>query len=1539
MNHTLWWQLAGWTMLHFLWLGTAIGLVIAVLRLLLRRAAANVRYGATLVGFALLAGAPLAIAGWLWSYGEWTPPVATAPAMTGPVAVAEVTAVELAAEPMELPYQVPTASSGDAFAESLAIEPEATEQQVIDLKYNPITLPEEGTDQGRVVQLPVEQTSGEPMIQQQVIQQPTIVEWQPIEGSPPPVAAEASPAANRQAKGTVVPAMESVIRTLPWLWVIGTPVMLVLLATGLVGSDRLRRRAEVLVDGPLREAADRLQTALRIGQRVTVAVSDRVVQPVLVGVVRPLILLPAAVSGWSPEQIEMALVHELAHVRRCDNLVNLVQRLIEAVLFFHPVVWMVSRALRHDREQCCDALVVAHTGAPEAYADLLLSVARQSAGRRLPMPALAMASHPLTRRVRRILQMEDDPMLISKRTFGLAVALAGIVAVALWQGQPLSVAEEAVSEPAVVAAGEEPVEVTTEDAEGTEEGEMPIAIGWFHFPNQRQSDPSYDSERNAWLDEQAREITTSESLRQCLEWLAEHHPDDADLKKLNLKWLQQHLSANHKEHFDVSIGLQRDPELPLSREQSAEVVRAVVECYVARHYDSSDPEYVRVHFHSGLSEQELEERNQLLREHHKNMHARIARTEQGNTLSLEFTPKICVSSEILVVKDTVIAYGALPKVLYDRAVAEDQQASPKVVAELWFDPSAEQRIFPNPQVETIWRATQVELAKSHRVLDRAMTTLLERSKTNSDTPRVTESWLLENLVVDFNKAGDIGFRLTSSEHSEEALDQILHAVADSYFVQTNNKQSVAAITSEASADDAPTPDTNFSGTSKTYHFTIDTPMSEIAPVIAAHERAGHQVKISNAGNEVLVVVTHELRGVTPYPTYHFKIDTPMSEIAPVIAAHERAGHQVKISNAGNEVLVVVTRPAAEDSPQVNSKLPFLPLEDQRIVDLAFNLFDMEVSDLDEEQLKVAKQHGLTGGVLIEGIPQHEMSSSTAKQAGLKNGDILVGLHVWSTANLDELGMVLRRDDLYEFNPLKFFVLRNVAADEKSSRKEPGGRAIIGVGGNSDAGLEGEVVLDEPVAKWELFTGRINYGDKAWREEQIRLQEKEKAEQEQQAEDYDGPVYTRVAPEISVPTDTLEQERERAREGYIDSQTPRLLYDGRTFDDWRDEWKTELKTENRTEAIKALRAFGRAGKGKEATEAILEVAEEYSFALWYPRSNQESSTQQLLVSSIVWSFVDQNDSNPISIDVAMPVILEWYRKNPEQHVDLTRIVLFSTASKSPATLDLVASLIDADDKRLQKEALQHLVNADRKLENERTLTAIRTHLKSDDDEVVINALRLLNYYANMRTVGSGDWGQNLVRVEPLMVPCLFHPSLEVRQAARTSLNKGNEEQLRPIVELLAEIIREPRTNHQWQGVTPYTIKSEQQMPEIRLAAIRALAAMGENAAPAVDSLKPWLAADDEPELQTASRAALCSAFGAMGDLQRGSNVEPSKLPDPWRTSLLEGCNAIWEDGNWNQEKYEELKVELRVEASKLLHPSSMMGGGFGGGGGLGGGGVF
>ncbi|MCW5567801.1 MAG: TonB family protein [Dokdonella sp.] len=171
-----------------------------------------------------------------------------------------------------------------------------------------------------------------------------------------------------------------------------------------------------------------MRVAARFGgvRGVCVLVSRHLDTPTLIGWFNPVILLPAAVVlGFPRHQLELILAHELGHLRRHDHLVNFVQATIETLLFYHPVVHWISREVRHDREICCDRLVLHLTeGEPHEYARTLAALEHL---RQLP-PQLAVAASGgrLLDRVRRIVGLPSMP---DARPRGAWFALAGGVGV------------------------------------------------------------------------------------------------------------------------------------------------------------------------------------------------------------------------------------------------------------------------------------------------------------------------------------------------------------------------------------------------------------------------------------------------------------------------------------------------------------------------------------------------------------------------------------------------------------------------------------------------------------------------------------------------------------------------------------------------------------------------------------------------------------------------------------------------------------------------------------------------------------------------------------------------------------------------------------------------------------------------------------------------------------------------------------------------------------------------------------------------------
>ncbi len=203
-----------------------------------------------------------------------------------------------------------------------------------------------------------------------------------------------------------VPGLSS-IPVEPWLpllvlgWLCGVAVLSLRLMRGWLWVQRMKSHGTMPAGEGWQQIGARLSRRLHIARRVRLLESTLVEVPTVIGWIKPVILLPAsALSGLSLPQLEAILAHELAHIRRHDYLVNLVQTLVETLLFYHPAVWWLSRRIRVERENCCDDLAVRLCGDPYTYAKALadLEELRGSSGQLV----MAATGGSLVQRVRRL---------------------------------------------------------------------------------------------------------------------------------------------------------------------------------------------------------------------------------------------------------------------------------------------------------------------------------------------------------------------------------------------------------------------------------------------------------------------------------------------------------------------------------------------------------------------------------------------------------------------------------------------------------------------------------------------------------------------------------------------------------------------------------------------------------------------------------------------------------------------------------------------------------------------------------------------------------------------------------------------------------------------------------------------------------------------------------------------------------------------------------------------------------------------------------
>jgi len=290
----------------------------------------------------------------------------------------------------------------------------------------------------------------------------------PASANPTPVAASELAGLAETGEGA---GPTSFVQLAPYItiaYAIGVAVMLARLVLGLIGGSRLRRASRPVEDVRVLQALSRYARVIGLTCTPAIAFCERVAAPTLVGVVRPMILLPASVmTGLSLEQVEFLLLHELAHVRRYDHWVNVFQRVVEAVFFFHPGVWYVSHRARVEREHCCDDVVLTYGGNARDYAESLISVAACARGAHTPAAALGVAGKEsqLRTRILRLLG-QNAPQVRLGLSGWLVVGLVMVLGVAAFMEvgavdvPPITTEEPSTNQQAGVATASDAMDQT-----------------------------------------------------------------------------------------------------------------------------------------------------------------------------------------------------------------------------------------------------------------------------------------------------------------------------------------------------------------------------------------------------------------------------------------------------------------------------------------------------------------------------------------------------------------------------------------------------------------------------------------------------------------------------------------------------------------------------------------------------------------------------------------------------------------------------------------------------------------------------------------------------------------------------------------------------------------------------------------------------------------------------------------------------------------------------------------------------------------------
>lgn len=258
---------------------------------------------------------------------------------------------------------------------------------------------------------------------------------------------------------------------------------------GVIAIRWITHRAREIDDDALVRDFDVAGERLGVARMVRLLASERVTVPLVWGVTRPALLLPANALEWSRDRLRVVFLHELAHLRRGDAITLLLTRAIAALFWFHPLAWSLDRAARRDCEQACDDLVLASGTRASDYADHLLGIARALPAHD-PFGAVTLAMSrrsQLEGRLLSILQPDARRGGVSRHAAMIAAVVAALLVL------PLATIR-LTAQPAPVEAQQSEVRHAVERHESDRQAEARPTSGeqWFAYGKEAFNHKDYD---------------------------------------------------------------------------------------------------------------------------------------------------------------------------------------------------------------------------------------------------------------------------------------------------------------------------------------------------------------------------------------------------------------------------------------------------------------------------------------------------------------------------------------------------------------------------------------------------------------------------------------------------------------------------------------------------------------------------------------------------------------------------------------------------------------------------------------------------------------------------------------------------------------------------------------------------------------------------------------------------------------------------------------------------------------------------------------
>jgi bla regulator protein BlaR1 len=211
------------------------------------------------------------------------------------------------------------------------------------------------------------------------------------------------------------------------LWWLGMLTLFIRLVINLWQVRLLSRAAHLPVSDTVMEIFKRVMSRLNITKIVQLGQSKQILVPSVIGYLKPIILLPIGlVNGLTNDQVEAILLHELSHIKRNDFLINIIQSVVEVIYFFNPFIWIISKAIRDEREHACDDTAISSGISASDYAQTLAGVFNYATKRQQLALSFTSKNKLTLKRIQRIMknQSNNNNKLLASIVFVTAITLS-----------------------------------------------------------------------------------------------------------------------------------------------------------------------------------------------------------------------------------------------------------------------------------------------------------------------------------------------------------------------------------------------------------------------------------------------------------------------------------------------------------------------------------------------------------------------------------------------------------------------------------------------------------------------------------------------------------------------------------------------------------------------------------------------------------------------------------------------------------------------------------------------------------------------------------------------------------------------------------------------------------------------------------------------------------------------------------------------------------------------------------------------------------